>query len=128
MILVSHNDPAVIGDPTEDSLDDISSPVPIPEPVILSIDVPVVLSMRCNEVDSSFSQTFSRRIAVVGLISDHSLGSAPRSSVTSFWDSDLSNNLIKETDLSRRGRVGMASERGTLAIGQYQALRSSPGR
>ena len=124
MILVSHNDPAVIGDPTEGPLDDISFPVAIPEPVILSIDVPVVLSMRCKEIDSPLSQSFSRRIAVISLIPDHSFGSGPRSSGTSFGDPDFSNNLIKERDLSRRGTVGMASERNTLAIDQYHALRS----
>jgi hypothetical protein len=124
MILVSHHDPAVMGDPTEGSLDDISSPVAIPEPIILSIHVPVVFSMRCEKIDSSLPQTFSCRIAVVGLVSDHSFGSGPGSSGTSFGDSDLSNNLIKESDLSRRGTVGMASERNTLAIDQYQALRS----
>jgi len=124
MILVSDNDPAVIGDPTEGSLDDISSPVAIPETIILSIDVPVVLPMRCKEIDTPLSQSFSHRIAVASLISDHSFGSGPRSSGTSFWDPDFSNNLIKESDLSRRGTVGMASERNTRAIDQYHALRS----
>ncbi len=124
MILVSHNDPAVISDPTEGSLDDISSPVAIREPVILSIDVPVVLSMRRKEIDSPVPQAFSRRIAVVGLISDHSFRSHQRSLGSSFWDSDSSNNRIKESDLSRRGTVGMASERNTLAIDQYHAHRS----
>jgi hypothetical protein len=124
MILVSHNDPAVIGDPTESALDCISSPVAIPEPVILSIDIPMVLSMWNKKIYSFLPQSFSSRVAVVGLVSDYSLRSGPRSSGSSFGDSDLSNNLIKESDLSWRGTVGMASERNTLAIDQYQALRS----
>jgi len=124
MILISDNDASVVGDPTESSFDCISSPVPIPEAVILSIDIAMVFSMRNKKIDASFPQKFASRVAVIGLVSDHSLGSGPWSSGSSFGDSDFSNNLIKESDLSRRGTVGMASERNTLAIDQYQALRS----
>ena len=124
MILVSDNNPSGVGDPAERALDCISSPVAIPQSVILSIDVTMVLSMGNKKTDSPFPQTFAGRIAVISLISDYSLWSGPRSSGSSLGDSDLSNNLIKESDLSRRGTVGMASERNTLAIDQYQALRS----
>ena len=71
MILVSHDDPTVIGDPTEGALDCISSPVPIPESIILSIDVPMVLSVGNKKIDSSLPQTLASRIAVVGLVSDY---------------------------------------------------------
>jgi hypothetical protein len=124
MILISDNDSSIVGDPAERALDCISSPVTIPEPVVLSIDVAMVLSMRNKKIDSSLPQSFASRIAVIGLVSDYSLRSGPWPSGSSLWDSDLSNNLIKESDLSRRGTVGMASERNTLAIDQYQALRS----
>jgi len=124
MIVVSDNDPSVVGDPAEGSLDCISSPVAIPQSVVLSIDVAMVPSMRNKKTDSSLPQTFASRIAVIGLVADYSLRPGARSSWSSSWDSDLSNNLIKESDLSRRGTVGMASERNTLAIDQYQALRS----
>ena len=42
MILVSDNNPSIGGDPAERALDCISSPVAIPKPVILSIDVAMV--------------------------------------------------------------------------------------
>jgi len=90
----------------------------------LSMYVPMVLAMRNQQTDPSFLQPFSCRVAVVRLIPDQSLGSYSWSSRASFGDSDLSKSLIKERDLSRRGRVGMASERNTLAIDQYHALCS----
>jgi len=124
MILVSDNNPSISCDPAERALDCISSPVAIPQSVILSINVAMVFSMWNKKIDSSLPQSFASRIAVIGLISDYSFRSGSGSSGTSFWDSDFSNNLIKESDLSRRGTVGMASERNTLAIDQYQALRS----
>ena len=123
-MFISDNDASVTGDPTESSLDCISSPVAIPESVILSVDVAMVLSMWNKKIDSSLPQTLANRVAVIGLVSDHSLRSGPWSSGSSFGDSDFSNNLIKQRDLSWRGTVGMASERNTLAIDQYQALRS----
>jgi hypothetical protein len=124
MILVSHNDASVVRNPGEGSFDYISSPVAIPESIVLSIHVPVVLSVRNQKADSPLFQAASSRIAIVGLVGDHPFGSCPGSSGSSFGDSDLSKSLIKERDLSRRGRVGMASERNTQAIDQYQALRS----
>ncbi len=126
MMFISDNDPSIVGDPAEGLIDCISSPVAIPESVILSINVPVVLAIRNQKVDTSLSQTFSSWIAVVGLVSDHSPWSGPWSSWSPFEDSDFSNNLVKEVDLSWRGRVGMAPERNTLAIDRYQALCSLP--
>lgn len=124
MILISDNDPAIVGDPGESAFDYISSPVTIPKSIVLSVHIPMVLPVRYQKADSSLSQSFSSRITVVSLVTDHPFGSCPWSSGSSFGDSDLSKRLIKELDLSRRGRVGMASERNTLAIDQYQALRS----
>lgn len=80
--------------------------------------------MRRKQVDASFPQALASRIAVVRLVSDYSLGPGPWPSGSSFRDADFSNNLIEERDLSRRGTVDMASERNTLAIDQYHALRS----
>jgi len=124
MIIISDHDSPVVRNPAEGALDDISSPVVIPKAIVLSIHVPVVLSMRSQKTDPSFLEPFSGRIAVVRLVPDQSLGSGPWSSRASFGDSDLSKSLIKERDLSRRGTVGMASERNTLAIDQYHALCS----
>lgn len=124
MILVSDHDSSIAGNPRERALDDISLPVLIPESVVLSVDIPMIPAMRNQEGDSPFFQTFSSRIAVVCLVSDHSSGPGSWPSCALFGDSDFSKRLIKELDLSRRGRVGMNSERNTLAIDQYQALRS----
>lgn len=74
MILVSDNKSSIVSDPAESALDYISSLVAIPESVVLSIDIPVVFAMRRLKVDASFSQTLSSRIAVVRLVSDHTIG------------------------------------------------------
>ena len=64
------------------------------------------------------------RIAVIGFVADHSLGSRPGSPRSLFRDSDICHDFFEELDLSGRGRVGMASQRNTLAIDHHQVLRS----
>ncbi len=121
---MSDNKSSMVSDPAESALDYISSPVSIPESVVLSVDISVVFPVRSQKVDASFSQTFSSWIAVVCLVSDHSFGPGPGSSWSSFRDLDLCEDFFKELDLSRRGRVGIASQRNTLAIDHHQALCS----
>jgi hypothetical protein len=63
-------------------------------------------------------------IAVIGLVSDHSRRSRPWSPRSPLRDSDICHDILEEPDLSGRGRVGMASQRNTLAIDHRQVLRS----
>lgn len=124
MILVSYNQSSEGTEPSEGSLDYISSPVAIPESVILSIDVAMILPMRRQKADASLSELFSVGIAVICLVSDHSSRSRFRSAGSLFRDFDVCDDLFQEPDLSGRGRVGMASQRNTLAIDHHQVLRS----
>lgn len=124
MILVSHNQSSECSEPCESAFDDISSPVAIPESVVLSIDVSMILPMRGKKIYASLSEPFSMGIAVIGLVSDHSDGSRPWSPGSRLRDFDICHDLLEEPDLSGRGRVGMASQRNTLAIDHHQALRS----
>ena len=124
MIFISHNESSVVSQPCEGALYYISSLVAIPESVVLSINVSMILTMRGKKVDTPLSEPFSVRVAVVCLVSDHSLGSRPWSAGPLFRDFDVRHDLLKELDLTRRGRVGIASQRNTLAIDHHQVLRS----
>jgi hypothetical protein len=124
MILVSDDQSSVIADPRESTLDYISSPVAIPESVVLPVDVPVILPMRRKKVCAPFPETFSMGIAIIGLVSDHSLGSCSWSARSLLGNPDVCHDSLKERDLSRRGRRGMASQRNTLAIDHHQVLCS----
>jgi hypothetical protein len=124
MIFISHDESPIIPQPGEGALDYISSPVAIPESIILSIDVAMILPMRRKKADPSGPEPFSMRITVIGLVSDHSFGSGLWSSGALLWDSDVLHDLLEERDLSRRGRVGMASQRNTLAIDHHHVLCS----
>jgi hypothetical protein len=90
----------------------------------LSVDIPMIFSMRGEQVDTSFSQALAQRIAVVSLVSNYSFGSGPWPSRSFFGDFDLLKCLFGEPDLCWRSRVGMASQRKTLAIDHHHALCS----
>jgi hypothetical protein len=90
----------------------------------LSVDIPMILSMRGEQVDTSLSQTLAQRVAVVCLVSDYSFRPSPRSPWPFFGDFDLLECLFGEPDLCWRSRVGMASQRKTLAIDHHHALCS----
>jgi hypothetical protein len=124
MILISNNESSIVSQPGEGAFDDISSLVSIPESVVLSIDVSVVFAMRRKKVDTSFSETGPMRITVIALVSDYSFGSRSWSSRPFLGDSDVCHDVLKERDLSGRGRRGMASQRNTLAIDHHQVLCS----
>jgi hypothetical protein len=124
MILISDNESSKAAQPGEGALDYISSLVAIPESVVLSINVSMILPMRRKKVDASLSELFSMGVAVICLITDHSLGPRSGSAGSLFRDLDVFDHLLQEFDLSGRGRVGMASQRNTLAIDHHQVLRS----
>ena len=46
MIFISHNESAKVSQPSEGALNYISSPVAIPESIILSIDIAMILPVR----------------------------------------------------------------------------------
>jgi hypothetical protein len=89
MILLSDNNPSISGDPAESALDCISSPVAIPESVILSIDISVIASVRREQIDASFSQTLAGQIAIVDRVFDYSLRLCSWPYGSSFGDTDF---------------------------------------
>ena len=84
----------------------------------------MIASMRGEQVDTSFSQALAQRVTVVRLVSDYSLGAGPWPPWPLFRDFDLLECLFGEPDLCWRSRVGMASQRNTLAIDHHHALCS----
>ena len=126
MILISDYESSIVSQPCKGSLNDISSLVAIQESIILSVDVSMILPMRSKKVGTSLSEPVAVWVAIVGLVADYSLGPCFWSTGTSFRNSDVRHDSLKELDLSWRGRRGMASQRNTLAIDHHQVLCSFP--
>jgi hypothetical protein len=80
--------------------------------------------MRRKKIDTTFPQALAKRVAVVSFVADHSLGTCSRPPRSFLGDFDLLECLFGEPDLCWRSRVGIASQRKTLAIDHHHALRS----
>ena len=121
-MLVSDDYASEVSEPAECAFNYISSPVAIPKAVILSVDIPMIASMRREQIDTPFPQTLAERVAVVCLVPNHSFWAGPRPPWPFLGDFDLLEGLFGEPDLCWRSRVGMASQRKTLAIDHHHAL------
>ena len=80
--------------------------------------------MRRKQVGSAFPGSLPERVAVVRLVSDHSFRTGPRPPRPFPGDFDLLECLFGEPDLCWRSRVGIASQRKTLAIDHHHTLCS----
>ena len=77
-----------------------------------------------KQVDSTFPESLPKRVAVVRIVADHSFRAGPRPAWAFFGDFDLLERLLGEPDLCWRSRVGIASQRNTLAIDHHHVLCS----
>ena len=123
-MLVSYDYASEVSEPAECAFNYISSLVSIPKAVILSVDIPMIASMRREQIDTPFPQALAERVAVVCLVANHSFWAGPRPPWPFLGDFDLLECLFGEPDLCWRSRVGMASQRKTLAIDHHHALCS----
>jgi hypothetical protein len=80
--------------------------------------------MGRKQVDTTFPESLPKWVAVVCLVADHSFGSGPRPPRPFLGDFDFLERLFGKPDLCWRSRVGMASQRKTLAIDHHHALCS----
>lgn len=77
-----------------------------------------------EQIDSAFPESFAKRVAVVRLVSDHSFRAGSRPPRPFPGDFDLLERLFGKPDLCWRSRVGIASQRKTLAIDHHHTLCS----
>jgi hypothetical protein len=84
----------------------------------------MVASMRRKQIDTPFPESLAQGIGVVRLVCDYSFRPSSRPARPFLGDFDLLERLFGEPDLCWRSRVGMASQRKTLAIDHHHALCS----
>jgi hypothetical protein len=124
-MIVHYGQAAKTADPREGSFHLVSSAVSLtsrfPEGLLILLSV---LSVRGNELDSPFGRFFAQLIAVITFVRDESLGASLRAALSAVVNSNVFQGLIYKRDLSRRGRVDMASEWNTLTVDRHHPLSS----
>ena len=82
----------------------------------------VVLTIRADQLYTSFQQSCTKRITVVPLIRYNANGIFPGTPTSVSWDSNLFNGGLKQFHFTRRGRIEMSTDRDSLAIDHHHPL------
>ena len=124
MMLVSYDQASERAKPGKCALNFVSPGVSVFHSTVLFPFLFTVLPVWGQQSDASLPEPFSQRITVVSFVGNNSLGPCSGATLTRLMDPDLSQSLLGQSHLSRRGRVDMASQWNTLAIDHHHPLRS----
>jgi hypothetical protein len=123
-MIVSDSQSSKATNPGEGSFNFVSSSVSLTCDLLEDLLVLPVLAVGGNESDSPFTKTLPERIAVISLVCDESLGTRFGTALSTVVNSDVVQSFFYKRDLSRRGRVDMASKWNTLTVDHHHPLRS----
>lgn len=84
----------------------------------------VIFPIRANQIDASFGQSFTKRIAVISPIRHNAVGIFSRATSSFSRYRDFVNRRFQQLHLTRRGRIEMSTERDSLAIDHHHPLRT----
>ena len=91
---------------------------------ILIFHLLLIFTVRADQVNASFSQSFTKRIAVVSFVGNNPNWIFPRATSPISGNSNLFNRRFQQFYLTRRGRIEMSTERDSLAIDHHHPLRT----
>ena len=110
-------------EPRVGSLDDPAALVATQFPSVFVTPLLVVLSIGCDQFDTSLLQSLAQWIRVVGTVGDHPFRLLPRAAFGP-GDTDFFERGLRKRCFSRRGTFKPNSQRKTLTVDQYHPLRS----
>ncbi len=123
-VVVAHNQPAKIAEPSNAALDDPAASVTAQRTTVLQCRLAAVLAVRRDQPDAAPMQAAAQRVAVVALLGDHPLrflpwptGAMPSSYL------DRRQRFLRQPDLVRGRSVKSHSQRKTRAVDHHHPLR-----
>ena len=123
-MIVSDSQSSEATDPGEGAFNLVSSAVSLTCRLPEDFLVLPVLTVRRDESDSPFTKTLPEWIAVISFVCDESLGTRFGTAFSTIVNPDAVQSLVYKRDLSRRGRVDMASKWNTFTVDHHHPLRS----
>lgn len=84
----------------------------------------IITPIRANQFNATPGQSFTKRVAVIALISNDPFRIFPGTTTSISRYCDFCNSRFKEFHLTRRGRIEMSTERDSLAIDHHHPLRA----
>lgn len=120
--LIAHDESTKAAQPAERSLDLPPAPVPAQGSTILGF--PSVRSLRGDQLDPPPRKLASMPVTVIRLVANHPLRLRLRPAGPGTRDADRRERRLEESDLCRRGRAQVDSQRKTLAVAHHHPLRT----
>jgi hypothetical protein len=121
---ISNNQPAVVADPGEGSLNFPSFTITPELSAILSFGLFSIFSVWADKLYMAIAQIFAQSITVICTVTNQTLWATFRSSRAISGHLDLRQNFINQCYFVRGCRGNGASQRNTLAVDHHHPLRS----
>jgi hypothetical protein len=118
------NQPAIISEPGKSSFYFPAAFITSQLSAIVVFLLLVILPIRANQFNTSASQTFPKRVAIISFVSNQSLRFFSWTTSTFTWNSNVIQRFFEELDLRRGRRVQVVSKRNTLAVDHHHPLRA----
>ena len=122
--VVAHDQPAVVGEPSESPFHDPPSFVAAQHPAVLRRRLASVLPMRHDQLDAPRRQLLPQGVAILAAVGDEPTWFLPGTAgpmSTSY--TDRGERRLDQFDLRRGSRVKVVSQRKTLAVDHHHPLR-----
>lgn len=84
----------------------------------------IITPIRAYQFDTTLGQSFTKRVAVITLISNDSFRIFSGATWPLSWHGNSLDGWLQQLHLTRRGRIEMSTERDSLAIDHHHPLRT----
>jgi hypothetical protein len=112
-MLMAHQQSSELSKPGVGSFDD---------PTALIAPLPIVLPVRCDQLDAAFLQSLAQRVRIIGGVGNHPFRFLSRTAFGSR-NRDFLERGFRKRNFVRRGTFQPNSQRKTLTVDQYHPLR-----
>jgi len=124
IVIPADNKTSEISQPRKRSLNLIPSFI-TPHLTSIVIFLPLVIApVRTNQIDTPASQTLTKRVTIIALISNQTFGIFTRSASAFARHSNIVQRFFEQRNFARGRRVQVVSQRNTLAVDHHHPLRS----
>jgi len=121
-MLMAHQQSPELSKPGVGSFDDPTSLIAAQFAPIFVTPLPIVLPVRCDQLDAPFLQSLAQRVRIIGGVGNHPFWFLSRTAFGSR-NRDFLERGFRKRNFVRRGTFQPNSQRKTLTVDQYHPLR-----
>jgi len=121
-MLMAHQQSSELSKPGVGSFDDPTALIAAQFAPIFVTPLPIVLPVRCDQLDAAFLQSLAQRVRIIGGVGNHPFRFLSRTAFGSR-NRDFLERGFRKRNFVRRGTFQPNSQRKTLTVDQYHPLR-----